>query len=1136
MYLNLNKVDVAFGNSKKVVTDFAETSLDNFGIAKGTSLDLASGFGDMATSMDITQEAAAKMGTQLVGRAGDLSSFKNISIDVAKTALNGIFTGETESLKVLGVVMTQANLNTYALANGFGKTVEEMTEAEKVNLRYAYVMDKTSNAAGDFKETSDGTANSARVFTESLKELGAEFGEELLPVITPMIKEATNLVKGFGALDQQTKRNVIGIAGVVAATGPLLSIFGRLTMGTGAVVKGLGKLAGHFGKAQASGKLLENGLKTQSLQVSKTTTAFGGLKNGLKGAIGSFTGLAGSAGGATTAVAGVGLGAIGLAVAIPGAIMALGAWVQHNENVKNGSQEIIDKNGALIKSAQDLGIQIETSVANRKNEIESIGLDVEGQKKLADALYKVDLNAGNVVEKKKLMQTMIDELNGSIPNLNLTLDEETGALSRTKDEVYNVIEAFKKEAQIQAAFEMYVENIKEMTEAEKAYNDLVNKGKEIDNQKVAIVQELIDKYGDFGRTKDGMAMFDNECASKTLSLTKAQIENGKAVEDAAKKVNLLNDENGKLIEQATGEMPEAVAKIPEKVGPVGGEAARKLRDSYMSESQYLKKAVEDSVSDAAKGAENKKIDYQHLGGNLGGGLNFGLLNWKGRLDLTGKEVAGSGKDGAESKKQDFLNAGGNWGSNLNLGFWNWKEPIKTTGADVAKSGNDAAALKTPDYASTGSAFGNVVNTAFGNWKESIKTTGKDLAGRGRDGAESQKEVFFNAGDKWGTRLVGGLHNQKESMYEEALGIAGDSKNGYNDGLIDFGEVGKNIEDFGTKILNRMKEVLGVHSPSTEFYDIAQNTGFGFINGLKDIDIIGFMKGIAQSAIESFSNGTLGIGNLMNALGSGYNGIKQFVNFAKEQLGSNALDGLLNLFNGGGFAGSTGSGILGNKTWGSPTGKSPFEEDFAWDEDFGERNGSVGSQWHQGLDFNDTVGDGSPLFAIQNGVVSSAGYNGGYGNQIIIDFGDGIAASYSHLSSIGVEQGQQVSMGQFIGNVGNTGASYGSHLHFGLLVNGEYVDPKQLWGFDVGTRSLPSDMVIQAHEGEMILPKKENPFVNSGGSIINDLFEKMFANVNGQGKDGATQIKIENNFNTAQDNLEINRQFYNSLRKACLIPG
>ncbi|MEG2898010.1 MAG: hypothetical protein RR841_07060, partial [Eubacterium sp.] len=73
-------------------------------------------------------------------------------------------------------------------------------------------------------------------------------------------------------------------------------------------------------------------------------------------------------------------------------------------------------------------------------------------------------------------------------------------------------------------------------------------------------------------------------------------------------------------------------------------------------------------------------------------------------------------------------------------------------------------------------------------------------------------------------------------------------------------------------------------------------------------------------------------------------------------------------------------------------------------------------------------------------------------------------------------------------------------------------------------------------GEMNLPKKEKPFVKSGGSIINDKYQKKQSNVNGQGKDGATQIKIENNFNTAQDNLEINRQFYNSLRKACLIPG
>mgnify|MGYP003666031869 FL=1 len=106
---SLNKVDVAFKTSSKEVRDFGKTTLETFGIAEGTSLDMAALFGDMATSMGLPVDKASKLSTSMVGLAGDLSSFKNIGIKEVTTALNGVFTGETESLKMLGIVMTQNN-------------------------------------------------------------------------------------------------------------------------------------------------------------------------------------------------------------------------------------------------------------------------------------------------------------------------------------------------------------------------------------------------------------------------------------------------------------------------------------------------------------------------------------------------------------------------------------------------------------------------------------------------------------------------------------------------------------------------------------------------------------------------------------------------------------------------------------------------------------------------------------------------------------------------------------------------------------------------------------------------------------------------------------------------------------------
>jgi len=223
-----NKVEVAFGGASNIVKDFAKTTLTSFGIAEGSALDMAALFGDMATSMGISQGAAANMSTQLVGLAGDLASFKNIRLDVAETALKSIFTGETESLKNLGIVMTQANLEAFALEQGMTKNLKAMSEAEKVQLRYNYVLSKTVNAQGDFERTGGGAANQMRIFQESLKQLGQEFGENILPLFTGVITKVNKAVQAFGNLSERTQNIIIGVAALVAGIGPLLVVLGTL--------------------------------------------------------------------------------------------------------------------------------------------------------------------------------------------------------------------------------------------------------------------------------------------------------------------------------------------------------------------------------------------------------------------------------------------------------------------------------------------------------------------------------------------------------------------------------------------------------------------------------------------------------------------------------------------------------------------------------------------------------------------------------------------------------------------------------------------------------------------------------------------------------------------------------------------
>ena len=225
---SLNKVDVAFGKSNKEIKTFAETSKVSFGIAEGSALDMAAMFGDMGTSMGLTQKDAAGMSKSLVGLAGDLSSFKNIQVDVATTALAAIFTGETESLKKLGIVMTEANLKHFALSQGIQKNIKNMSQAEKTQLRYAFIMANTTNAQGDFIRTQDGAANQMRIFGEGVKELTTEFGQLLLPAFTKIVTAANKIIDKFIALDSTTKKTILIVAGLAAAIGPVLLALGTL--------------------------------------------------------------------------------------------------------------------------------------------------------------------------------------------------------------------------------------------------------------------------------------------------------------------------------------------------------------------------------------------------------------------------------------------------------------------------------------------------------------------------------------------------------------------------------------------------------------------------------------------------------------------------------------------------------------------------------------------------------------------------------------------------------------------------------------------------------------------------------------------------------------------------------------------
>ena len=251
-----NVVDVAFPRMSKQVDDFAKQAMYTSGLSETMAKRYTGTFGAMTKAFGFSEQKAYEMSTTLTSLAGDVASFYNISQDEAYTKLKSVFTGETETLKDLGVVMTQSALDAYAMANGFGKTTQEMSEAEKVALRFAFVTDKLSLASGDFARTSDSWANQVRIMKLQFESFMASVGVGLINIFTPVIKVINFLLSklltvgnAFKALTElfTGKKSMKGSG--IQETADAVGNLGEASDGAAGGAGNLGKAAKGAGKA-----------------------------------------------------------------------------------------------------------------------------------------------------------------------------------------------------------------------------------------------------------------------------------------------------------------------------------------------------------------------------------------------------------------------------------------------------------------------------------------------------------------------------------------------------------------------------------------------------------------------------------------------------------------------------------------------------------------------------------------------------------------------------------------------------------------------------------------------------------------------------------------------------------------------
>lgn len=271
-----NVVDVTFTTMNEQLNEFAKNAATTAGLSETMAKRYAGTFGAMAKSFKFTEAEAFAMSTTLTQLAGDVASFYNITQDEAYTKLKSVFSGETETLKDLGVVMTQSALDAFALANGLGKTTKQMTEQEKVALRYKFVMEQLSGASGDFVRTSGSWANQTRLLKLQFDSLKASIGQGLINALTPVIQVINILLGKLMQLANTFKAVTAALFGNRGSTG-LGTTAGEISGVADAysdAAAGAGNLAENTGKAAKEAKKLLSGL--DEIKTFETAAAAGG--------------------------------------------------------------------------------------------------------------------------------------------------------------------------------------------------------------------------------------------------------------------------------------------------------------------------------------------------------------------------------------------------------------------------------------------------------------------------------------------------------------------------------------------------------------------------------------------------------------------------------------------------------------------------------------------------------------------------------------------------------------------------------------------------------------------------------------------------------------------------------------------
>jgi hypothetical protein len=225
------KFAVVFRDVEQGATQAFQTLRDEYGLSTAASKELLGNTGDLLTGFGFSQQAALELSTEVNKLAVDLASFTNFSGGAkgASEALTKALLGERESVKSLGISILEEDVQKQVAINTTNGLTFASERQAKAYATLQIAQSQSKNAIGDYERTQDGLANQTRLLQQRLNDLSVSFGEIMVPAVNDVVGRLVELVEKFRGLDTETKKIVLGIAGIVAVVGPTLYAIGKLT-------------------------------------------------------------------------------------------------------------------------------------------------------------------------------------------------------------------------------------------------------------------------------------------------------------------------------------------------------------------------------------------------------------------------------------------------------------------------------------------------------------------------------------------------------------------------------------------------------------------------------------------------------------------------------------------------------------------------------------------------------------------------------------------------------------------------------------------------------------------------------------------------------------------------------------------